>query len=113
MSTKGYIPEHLSEAALKKLLLEALEDAPEWSSPETFHALFDHLERELSTDDVIHGIESDWKFERPPNFSHEHWQWKYYLAAKSVDGDPITIIVAVDTANRKFEIITRWRGEED
>lgn len=60
MSMEGYIPEHLSEAALRKLLLEALEEVPDWSSPESFHALFDHLERGLSSDDVIHGIESEW-----------------------------------------------------
>lgn len=112
MSTEGYIPECLSEAELKKLLLEALENVPDWSSPETFHALFDHLERELSSDDVIHGIESEWAFERPPRFDRDHWQWKYFLAAESVDGDPITIVVAVNTRDREFVIVTRWRGEE-
>ena len=111
MSTEGYIPEHLGEVALKTLLLEALKDVPEWSSPETFHALFGHQERGLSTDDVIHGIESDWTFERPPVFNKNHWQWKYYLAAESIDGEPITIIVAVDTARREFETVTRWREE--
>jgi len=45
MSKSAYKPEHLSEADLKKLLLEALEDVPDWNSPETFHARFDHPER--------------------------------------------------------------------
>lgn len=113
MSTRGYIPEHLSATALKKLLLEALGDVPNWSSPETFHALFDHLERGLSTDDIIHGIEREWTFERPPKFDHDHWQWRYYLAAESVDGDPITIVVAVNSRDREFVIVTRWRGDEE
>lgn len=112
MSKSAYKPEHLSEADLKKLLLEALEDVPDWNSPETFHARFDHPERGLTTDDVIHGIEGDWTFERSPKFDEDNWQWRYFLAAESVDGDPITIIVAVDTSNRSFLVVTRWRGEE-
>ena len=57
MSSTGFIPKPLSAAELKKLVLEALEKAPDEHNPETFHALFDHLERGLSTDDVIHALE--------------------------------------------------------
>jgi hypothetical protein len=77
MSTEGYIPPHLDEAALKALLLEALVSAPDSGRMETFHARFDHLERGLSADDVIHGLEPDWVFERKPEFNKDEWQWKY------------------------------------
>ena len=109
MSSKGYIPPHLSESELRKLLLEALEGTPEWRTPETFHARFDHLERGLSIDDVIHGLEREWSFERSPEFNPKQWQWKYRIATESIEGDPLTIIIAVDTVNRTFEVITRWR----
>jgi hypothetical protein len=109
MSTAGYVPSHLSESELKALLPEALENAPDWRTPETFHARFDHLERGLSVDDVIHGLEQSWKFDSKPEFNRDQWQWKYKIATESIEGDPIVIVVAVDTASRTFEVITRWR----
>jgi len=78
-------------------MLDALENAPGTSNPETFHARFGHLERGLQIDDVIYGIETEWKACRPLRFSTEN-----------ADGDRLTLIVAVDTANRTFEVITRW-----
>jgi len=76
---------------------------------ETYHARFDHLERGLSADDVIHGLERDWKFDRKPEFNQDEWQWKYRLATESVDGDEIVVVIAVDAANRSFEVVTRWK----
>jgi hypothetical protein len=108
MSRPGYIPPQLGEADLRKLLSEALDSAPD-SNPETYHSRFGHLERDLSVDDVIYGLERPWKFERAPQFNRDEWQWKYRIATNSIEGDPIVIIVAVDTANRSFQVITRWR----
>jgi hypothetical protein len=69
MSTQGYIPPELSEADLKRLLLQALDDAPGWKSNETFHARFDHLERGITMDDVIHGIERAWSLNGSQNLT--------------------------------------------
>lgn len=109
MSTTGYIPPHLTTDALKSLLLEALGNVPDSGRVETYHALFGHLERGLSTDDVIHGLEQEWAFDREPVFNPDEWQWKYYIATESIDGDEIVIVIAVDTANRSFEVVTRWK----
>src|ERR1700761_8433549 len=112
MSTaEGYTPPSLTEDELRKLLLDAIENAPGDKNPETFHARFGHLERGLTTDDVIHGIEGSWTYERQPKFNKDHWQWVYRLAAKTIDDEDLTIIVAVDTANRTFEVLTRWNPE--
>jgi len=108
MSTAGYIPPCLSEEELRSLVSDALENAP-GGSKETFHARFDHLERNLSQDDVIHGLERTWNFDRAPVFNQHLWQWKYYIATESIDGDALLIIIAVDTSNRSFEVVTRWR----
>jgi hypothetical protein len=108
MSTVGYIPPCLSEEELRSLVLDALENAPS-DSNETFHARFDHLERNLSQDDVIHGLERPWNFDRAPVFNQQEWQWKYYIATESIDGHALLIIIAVDTSNRSFEVVTRWR----
>ena len=108
--SEGTIPPSLSEEKLRKLVLEAINDAPDAPNPETFHARYDHLEREIQFDDVIHGLEQKWHFERPPVFNKSSWQWKYYIATETVDGDPITIVIAVCTTDRSFEVITRWRA---
>jgi hypothetical protein len=107
MSTKGYIPSSLTEKELRELIGNALENRPGEGSLETFHARFHHLERNLSLDDVIHGLQRPWAFDRPPEFNRDEWQWKYRIATQSIDGDDLVIIVAVDTANRSFEVITR------
>ena len=107
---KGIKPPSLTQEQLKKLILEAIDDADaSRENPETFHALFGHVERGLQTNDVIHGLEREWKFERPPVFNTDSWQWKYYIDTESVGGDAITIVVAVDTLRREFEVVTRWR----
>ena len=108
MSTVGYRPQYLSEAALKALVLEAIEGAP-GPDVETFHARFDHLERGISLDDVILGLRREWKYERVPEFNEEEWQWKYRLLTETIDGDDLTIMIAVDTTTRTFEVLTRWK----
>lgn len=109
MSSTGFIPKPLTAPELKKLVLEALETAPE-DNPETFHALFDHLERGLSTDDVIHALEGNWTIARS-SFNREEWQYKYEIDGFSIDQEPITVIIAVDTLRREFTVVTRWRNE--
>ena len=105
----GTIPPSLTEQQLKELLLHTIDNAADTDNPETFHALFGHLDRGLQTNDVIYGLEREWKFERPPIFNPKFWQWKYYIDTESVGGDAITVTVAVDTLRREFEVITRWR----
>jgi hypothetical protein len=105
---EGTIPPPLGREQLKKLLLEALDDEADYNNPETYHARFDHLERGLQIDDVVHGLECEWTFERPPKFNPKFWQWNYYIDTESVDGDRIVILIAVDTMDKSFEVITRW-----
>jgi hypothetical protein len=111
MSSQGFIPDSLNKDALRKLLLGAIqeEEIPDYENPESFHALFGHLERGLSTDDVIYALEGEWEIAGTPKFNKVEWQWKYEIVAQAIDGGAITILVAVDTANREFTIITRWR----
>jgi len=108
MSTVGYIPPCLNEGELRALVVDALENSPDECN-DTFHARFDHLERNLSQNDVIYGLERTWNFDRPPVFNKTEWQWKYYIATVSIDGDDLLIIIAVDTLDHSFEVITRWR----
>lgn len=106
---EGVIPNPLTKEELKKLVLDAINAATDAETLETYHALYGHMDRGIGTDDVIHGLESEWDFERQPQFNRKHWQWKYYIATQTVDEKPITIIVAVDSWRREFVTITRWR----
>jgi hypothetical protein len=70
--SKGTIPKSLTEQQLKLLLDEALK-VDFVDNPETYHALYEHPERGIETDDVLYGLEQSWKFERPPVFNKYHW----------------------------------------
>jgi hypothetical protein len=106
---RGIIPKPLTEQELKKLVVDAINATTYAETLETFHALYGHMDRGIESDDVIHGLEGEWQFERQPQFNEEHWQWKYYIATETVDGDSITVVVAVDSWRREFKTITRWR----
>src|SRR5271168_2591579 len=103
---EGTIPLPLSEGPLRTLVLDAIGDATD--NLESFHARFGHLDRGLQYDDVIHGLEQEWQFDRPPVFNKRHWQWNYYIDTENVDGGRILIIIAVDIPARTFEVVTRW-----
>lgn len=111
MLGEGFIPKPLTALELRNLLLDALQKAHEYRSPETFHALFDHLERGLTTDDVVHALEGQWTIARS-SFNKQEWQHKYEIDGSSIDGDPITIVIAVDTQAREFIVVTRWRKDD-
>jgi hypothetical protein len=112
MSGQGYKPSALCTAELRKLVLEAIQKTPDYQNPETFHALFGHLERGLTTDDVIHGLESEWVIRRKRSNERE-WQWKYEIDTLSIDEEPITIVIAVDSLRREFVVVTRWRDSDE
>jgi len=105
---QGSVPKSLTKQELKKLVVDAINATTYAETLETYHALYGHMDRGIETSDVIHGLESEWQFERQPQFNQDHWQWKYYIATETVDGDPIIIVIAVDTWRREFKTITRW-----
>jgi hypothetical protein len=106
----GIVPNPLTEQELRKLILDAINATTYAETLETYHALYGHMDRDIETGDVIHGLQSAWQFERQPQFNRDHWQWKYFIAADNVDGKPITILIAVDSWRREFTVVTRWRG---
>jgi len=109
----GSVPNPLSAEELRQLLLEAISRHADTDNPETFHALFHHLERGIQTDDVLYALRNRWNRFKPLPFNRRFWQWKYKIWANTLDGSELTIIIAVDTANREFEVITRWSSEDD
>lgn len=94
---------------IRSIILATLAGDEPTGGRETFHARFDHIERGISIDDVIFGLEQVWKSCRPERFDANEWQWRYKIETDTVDGDPLVLIVAVDSASKRFTVITRWK----
>lgn len=107
--TLGYIPRSLSSDALRDLGWQAL--SPDAEHPQTVHALFAPLPPGLSADDVIHVLEEEFTVARR-SFSYDEWRYRYEVDGPSVDGEPITIVLEVDTLRREFIVAARWRIAE-
>ena len=76
----------------------------DYHNAETFHARFDAMPvARLQTDDVLHGLEQHWQFERPPCLSKKFWQWTYYSTTANIDG------AAIVTLLRRIPWISRSR----
>jgi hypothetical protein len=75
---------------------------------ESLHAAFDHLERKISFDDVIFGLKQPWISCKPAGFNEEKWQWKYEIKTIDVEGESLTVILALDPKHNRFEVVTRY-----
>lgn len=104
---QGKRPKPLKEKELRKLLHEAIGAG---SYNETFHARFDHAERKIDLNDVLYGLDRQWTL-KGAAFDDGFWQWRYEIATEDIEGNPLTVIVAVDPRNRSFEVITRWNPQ--
>lgn len=104
-SSFGRKPKPLNAKELRQLLDEAIESG---SYFEKFHARYDHAEREIDLNDVLHGLRRSWSLASAPKFDEEFWNYEYQVKTETVEGKSLTVIVAVDPRNTSFEVITRW-----
>jgi len=96
----------LNENALRQHVRIALERG---YYRETSHAEHGHPERNLSVDDVIHGLErKDWVLIGDPSYDEQHRTWEYLIRTVDVEGRELHLKIAAVTADRRIEIITRW-----
>jgi hypothetical protein len=96
----------LSERALRQLISVALDKN---YFRERWHAEHEHPERNISTDDVIHGLErKDWTLAESPNLDEEHHNYEYLIRTADIEGDELHIKVAAFPSLARFEVITRW-----
>jgi len=106
MSIHGEAPQRppcLSEQALRELIRYALEKSYYCECP---HAENDHPERNISADDVLHGLDNeDWKLE---STEWRNNSWRYRIKTVDVEGEELTIIVRAIPGFKRFEVVTRW-----
>ena len=97
-------PKPLDEAGLRAAIQRALERG---YFRESFHAAFEHPERSITTDDVIHGLERDgWSLARTPDWDAKHRNWEYLIRTQDVEGDELHIKIAFFEGG--LQVITRW-----
>ena len=99
-------PDPFSECELRQFIRIALDKG---YFGETLHAESGHPERNITVDDVIHGLErEDWKLAKKPEYSDEHQSWKYLIRTVDIDGDELNVLIAAYPSSKRFEVITRW-----
>lgn len=110
LSSEGKRPDPLTAAELRKIVLEAIEKGHYVGYSESGHARFDNVERIIDINDVLHGLQKQWKLKRT-EFNPKEWQWKYTIQTVDVEGEVIGLAIAVDPRNVSFEVLSRWRKE--
>lgn len=109
MSSQAKRPDQLSDDDLRKVISAALKKGPYIGYSESEHAAFDHPERHIDINDVLFGLERKWNaVKHPAQFNPKFGQWKYQIFTEDIEGDDLTIVVAVDPRNEFFEVVSRW-----
>jgi hypothetical protein len=106
MSTGSQDVRPLSEHALRQLIRVAIDKG---YYREHWHAENDHPDRNISPDDVIHGLErEDWVLTKTPDYDPAHESYEYLIRTVDVEGDELHIKLAAFPDEKRFEVITRW-----
>jgi hypothetical protein len=98
-------PSSLAEPELRVTISRIVHYGTVW---QTRHAGHDRSYRNVSDDDIQHMLVGPWVLERMPEWSDEHRNWKYRLRGADIEGDELTLIVAVNTEEEKLSVITKF-----
>ena|ERR1700756_1196593 len=75
---------------------------------ETFHSEVERAYRNISPDDIAHGLDwPDWVLESS-EFNEEHEEWKYLIKTIDIEGEELHLLIAVDEKSKRFEVISKW-----
>ena len=95
-------PSPLNENALRQLIRVAIEKG---YYTESLH----HPERNISVDDVLHGVErSDWTLVGIPEWFEIFRSYRYQIRTVDIEGDDLTIIIAAYPEEKRIEFVTAW-----
>ncbi len=53
-------------------------------------------------------LTGSWKLAGKPEWDDKHRNWKYRLVGQDIDGDELTLIVAIDSGLEDIRIITKF-----
>ena len=95
----------LAEPDLRVAIMRIVHYGTVW---QTWHAGQEREYRNVSNDDIQHMLLGAWVLERAPEWSEEHHNWKYRLRGADLEGDELTLIVAVNTEEQKIAVVTKF-----
>jgi hypothetical protein len=99
-------PSPLSSAALREFIRKVLDTG---LYRETFHSEVEVSYRNISDDDIRHGLEQEgWELEGEPEFDPKYGNFKYVIRTVDVEGDELHLVVAPDTKKGTLKIITKY-----
>jgi hypothetical protein len=75
---------------------------------ETAHSVRDRSYRNVSEDDILVMLESNWTLAATPEWDVDHRNWKYRLKGLDAGGDELVLIVAVQVELDRIDIITKF-----
>lgn len=76
---------------------------------ETFHSEVERAHRNISPDDIAHGLDQDdWYQCRNADFDKEHKTWEYLIRTVDIEGDVLHLKITVDEKSKRFEVISKW-----
>jgi len=110
MTSEGGRPKPLGEKGVRKLIEAALSSGT-YVEQFSLHVRFDHPERHLSLDDLLFGLRQPWRSCKVDAFNDREWQWTYRIKTRDIEGDDLIVVVALDTRNIRFTIVTAFYDE--
>lgn len=75
---------------------------------EAFHSAHERAERNISQDDILAMLEGDWKIAARPDWDAAHRNWEYKLRGSDIEGDELTLKIAVNEEMQRITIITKY-----
>jgi hypothetical protein len=76
---------------------------------ESFHSEVERAYRNISPDDIAHGLDwPDWFLCKEPDFDEEHGSWEYLIQTVDIEGEVLHLKITVDEKNKRFEVISKW-----
>lgn len=102
ISSQDERPSPLNDNALRQLIRVAIDKG---YYTESLH----HPERNISVDDVLHGVDrDDWSLVGNPEWHENSRSYRYRILTVDVEGDELTVIVEAHPEETRIAIITAW-----
>lgn len=93
------LPEEELRTAVSRIVLHG-------TFRESKHSSQDRAYRNVSDDDMVHMLEGAWTLDNA-EWDGEHRNWKYTLTGADIEGDALTLVIAVNVEFNRIEIITK------
>ena len=75
---------------------------------EAKHSAIDRDYRNVSQDDIIAMLQGSWVLSREPDWDEQHRNWEYLLAGNDIEGDSLSLKIAVNEEMQRIDIITKF-----